>query len=149
MASVPWQQAAVAAPAPPQAPYPPKFRRKQRVQVMRRDANGQPLAGYPQFGTVINPNAQEQIPDPARQWRPKIFSRSCTVRMDCQHPWERGYWQDEANLEPLTTGETQFERRRYNMNYMSHDEVALLRDVLGADMRPEAAELLKKIPKLP
>lgn len=94
-----------------------KFRRGDRVWV--------DWGGSIRFGTVINPK-----PD---SWD------YIKVRFDFQQPWERGSTARQDQLERLTTDETQYTMRHFNLMWLTHSDMKELRDA------PLSAELKAKI----
>lgn len=64
-------------------------------------------------------------------------------------PWENGHVYRESDLTSDTTGETQFERRMYDMRFLKHDDIAAIRRALAADGNADALIVLSKTPELP
>jgi hypothetical protein len=94
---------------------------------------------HDRIGTIVNPEAA-------------VYNNGtvyASVRFDMQHGYKKGMVVPADRLVIETSGETQYELRHYDLNYLTHGDIALLRDVLGADMREEAAKLLKRLPRLP
>ncbi len=131
--------------SPPPAVLPPKkFRRGQRVR--RAVAHAQ--AKYDaETGTVLNPDFKSN-------WNLSV--RSVTVRWDSQDAYEKGRCMREDDLSADSTGETQFEKRQYCLRWLSHGEIALLREALekvsvrNDTLTDEGVQaMLKKLPELP
>lgn len=81
------------------------------------------------FGTVLNPKPDD--------W-------GCiSVRLDCQTPHERGWRVKEDKAEPLTSDDTQFHLRTFNIFQLSHAHMMELRQ---AKLSPELMERIKAVP---
>lgn len=126
-------------------PTPKKFRRGQRV---RRPVPAANLPWMAEIGTVLNPNKNTY-------W-PRSGDLLVSVRWDDQQADENGggSWQSELTAD--TSGENQFEKRRYDLRWLSHNEIVTLREALEkVNARNDALTdegvqaMLKKLPELP
>jgi len=125
-------------------PCPPKqakqFRRGQRVRYNDPESVGKSWSRDGDMGTILNPERVVDYRD---------GTRYVSVRWDSQHPYERGDYCSEEKLTPDNSGETQYEKRRYDIRWLSHQDVALLRQAVGDSTDPAAASLLQRLPVLP
>jgi hypothetical protein len=128
-----------------------QFRRGQRVVCLTKEGQPNPATadGRPwvqvevwRYGSVTNPKVDS-------------FG-SIRVRMDSQQDYETGFGRREIDVRPAPDDRNEYERRHYDLRYLTHDQIAALKtalervnyrdDTLTDDM---VQTLLRTLPTLP